>query len=109
LKNRVKISRAHNTRTSIALDFTFGVARQLTSTSLAPCRWSYQCVGASNPCRAARWVVTYVRVPHGVEFDGEELFYHIHLHGGPASVRRFLPDLIDLVRTGRLKPARSSI
>jgi len=27
LKNRVKISRAHNTRTSIALDFTFGVAR----------------------------------------------------------------------------------
>ena len=27
LKNRVKISRAHNTRTSIALDFTFGVSR----------------------------------------------------------------------------------
>jgi len=27
LKNRVKISRAHNTRTLIALDFTFGVAR----------------------------------------------------------------------------------
>jgi hypothetical protein len=27
LKNRVKISRAHNTRTSIAFNFTFGVAR----------------------------------------------------------------------------------
>jgi hypothetical protein len=26
LKNRVKISRAHNTRTSVSSDFTFGVA-----------------------------------------------------------------------------------
>ena len=36
--------------------------------------------------------VSYVGVPHGVEFKGEELFYtHVHLHGGPAPVRRFLP------------------
>src|SRR5438067_4306609 len=28
--------------------------------------------------------VSYVGVPHGVEFKGEELFYaHVHLHGGP--------------------------
>src|SRR5207245_8722928 len=32
--------------------------------------------------------VGYVGVPHGVELDGEKLFYaHVHLHGGPAPVR----------------------
>src|SRR5437870_7515506 len=36
--------------------------------------------------------VSYVGVPHGVELKGEELFYaHVHLHGGPAPVRRYLP------------------
>jgi threonine dehydrogenase-like Zn-dependent dehydrogenase len=36
--------------------------------------------------------VGYVGVPHGVELDGQELFYaHVHLHGGPAPVRRYLP------------------
>jgi threonine dehydrogenase-like Zn-dependent dehydrogenase len=26
-----------------------------------------------------------VRVPHGVELNGQKLFYtHVHLHGGPA-------------------------
>jgi threonine dehydrogenase-like Zn-dependent dehydrogenase len=29
--------------------------------------------------------VSYVGVPHGVELNGEMLFYsHVHLHGGPA-------------------------
>ena len=33
--------------------------------------------------------VGYVGVPHGVKLDGTELFYaHVHLHGGPAPVRR---------------------
>src|SRR3982074_1930520 len=41
--------------------------------------------------------VGYVGVPHGVELDGEKLFYaHVHLHGGPAPVRPYLPDLITL-------------
>ncbi len=44
--------------------------------------------------------VSYVGVPHDVELKGEELFFsHVHLHGGPAPVRRFLPKLIDLVWT----------
>ena len=35
----------------------------------------------------------YVGVPHGVEFDGQQLFFDlVHLHGGPAPVRRFLPN-----------------
>jgi len=40
--------------------------------------------------------VGYVGVAHGVELPGDELFFsHVHLHGGPAPVRRFLPELID--------------
>src|SRR5213076_1544839 len=42
--------------------------------------------------------VGYVGVPHGVELDGEQLFFsHVRLHGGPAPVRRYLPKLIEQV------------
>jgi len=51
--------------------------------------------------------IGYVGVPHGVRLDGTELFYaHVHLHGGPAPVRRFLPELIDLVYSGKLDPGK---
>ena len=51
--------------------------------------------------------VAYVGVPHGVDLDGQELFYaHVHLHGGPAPVRRFLPKLIDLVWNGKINPGK---
>jgi len=51
--------------------------------------------------------VGFVGVPHGVQIDGEELFYsHVALRGGPAPVRRFLPDLIDRVLDGRINPGK---
>jgi threonine dehydrogenase-like Zn-dependent dehydrogenase len=51
--------------------------------------------------------VSYVGVPHGVELDGARLFYtHVHLHGGPAPVRRYLPKLIELVLNDRIDPGR---
>lgn len=51
--------------------------------------------------------VGYVGIPHGVELDGEKLFYsHVHLHGGPAPVRRFLSELIDLVWNGKINPGK---
>ena len=51
--------------------------------------------------------VGYVGVPHGVELDGERLFFtHVHLHGGPAPVRRFLPELIDLVWNRKINPGK---
>ncbi len=51
--------------------------------------------------------VSYVGVPHGVELDGWELFFaHVHLHGGPAPVRRFLPGLIDLVWDRKINPGK---
>ena len=49
--------------------------------------------------------VGYVGVAHGVELSGQHLFYsHVHLHGGPAPVRRFLPDLIDRIWTRQIDP-----
>src|SRR5204863_7619687 len=51
--------------------------------------------------------VGYVGVPHGVELNGENLFYsHIHLHGGPAPVRRYLPELIKLVWSRKINPGK---
>jgi len=51
--------------------------------------------------------VGYVGVPHGVELNGQELFFtHVRFHGGPAPVRRFLPELIDLVWNGKINPGK---
>ncbi|WP_328848462.1 zinc-dependent alcohol dehydrogenase family protein [Micromonospora zamorensis] len=51
--------------------------------------------------------VGYVGVAHDVELPGEELFFsHVHLHGGPAPVRRFLPELIDLIATRQIDPGK---
>src|SRR5688572_17961300 len=51
--------------------------------------------------------VGYVGVPHGVSLDGQQLFFsHVHLHGGPAPVRRYLPKLIDLVFNGTINPGK---
>jgi threonine dehydrogenase-like Zn-dependent dehydrogenase len=51
--------------------------------------------------------VGYVGVAHGVELDGQELFFsHVHLHGGPAPVRQYLPELVDLIMRGGINPGR---
>ena len=51
--------------------------------------------------------VGYVGVSHDVELNGEQLFFSgVHLHGGPAPVRRFLPDLIDRIWTRQIDPGQ---
>ena len=51
--------------------------------------------------------VGYVGVTHGVSCPATELFFsHVHLHGGPAPVRRFLPDLMDRIWNRRIDPGR---
>jgi threonine dehydrogenase-like Zn-dependent dehydrogenase len=51
--------------------------------------------------------VGYVGVFHGMEIPGEELFFaEVHLHGGPAPVRRFLPELIDLIWNREIDPGK---
>jgi threonine dehydrogenase-like Zn-dependent dehydrogenase len=48
--------------------------------------------------------VGYVGVAHGVELPGELFFSAVHLHGGPAPVRRFLPELIELICDREIDP-----
>lgn len=70
-----------------------------------------ECVGtqesmmqAINSTRPGGYI-GYVGVPHGVSLDGEQLFFsHVHLHGGPAPVRRYLPELIKLVLDRKINP-----
>jgi threonine dehydrogenase-like Zn-dependent dehydrogenase len=72
-----------------------------------------ECVGTQESMmqaiRSARpgGFVSYVGVPHGVELNGGQLFYtHVHLHGGPAPVRRYLPELIEMILKGTINPGK---
>ncbi|MDV6293971.1 zinc-dependent alcohol dehydrogenase family protein [Rhodococcus aetherivorans] len=51
--------------------------------------------------------VGYLGVAHDVQLPGEELFFsHVHLHGGPAPVRQYLPELIDLIWSRTINPGK---
>jgi threonine dehydrogenase-like Zn-dependent dehydrogenase len=51
--------------------------------------------------------IGFVGVAHGVNLPGDELFFSaVHLHGGPAPVRRFLPDLAARILSGAIDPGR---
>ncbi|MGV3550001.1 zinc-dependent alcohol dehydrogenase family protein [Rhizobium sp.] len=51
--------------------------------------------------------IGFVGVPHGVELDGQMLFFQQKsLMGGPAPVRRYLPHLIDLILTRKINPGK---
>ena len=51
--------------------------------------------------------VGYVGVAHDVELSGDEMFFsHVHLRGGPAPVRRFLPQLVELIWNREIDPGR---
>jgi threonine dehydrogenase-like Zn-dependent dehydrogenase len=60
-----------------------------------------QAIGAARPGGH----VGYVGVSHDVSLDGAGLFFSgVHLHGGPAPVRRFLPDLIGQIWKRQIDP-----
>jgi len=72
-----------------------------------------ECVGTQESMQQAirstrpGGTVGYVGVPHGVELDVQALFFaHVRLFGGPAPVRRYLPELIELVLKERIKPGK---
>lgn len=72
-----------------------------------------ECVGTQESmmqaigCARPGGHVSFVGVPHGVSLDGWNLFFsHVHLHGGPAPVRRYLPKLIELVLSGAIQPGK---
>jgi len=70
-----------------------------------------ECVGTAEAMEQARGAarqggyVGFVGVPHGVVLEGGALFRtHLHVQGGPAPVRRYLPELIDLAWAGTSNP-----
>jgi threonine dehydrogenase-like Zn-dependent dehydrogenase len=113
----------HETRQKLAREFGAtdivtergdqGVARIKELTGDVGADSVLECVGTQEAMmqaiRATRpgGAVGFVGVPHEVAIDGRELFYtHVHLHGGPAPVRRYLPELIDLVLSGKIQPGK---
>jgi threonine dehydrogenase-like Zn-dependent dehydrogenase len=62
-----------------------------------------QAIGSTRPGGH----VSYVGVPHDVRLSGARLFSTlVHLHGGPAPVRRFLPELMDLIWNREIDPGK---
>ncbi|WP_158818212.1 zinc-dependent alcohol dehydrogenase family protein [Methylocapsa sp. S129] len=113
----------HESRQKLARDFGAtdivvergeeGVARVKDMTDGVGADSVLECVGTQEAMmQAIRSIrpggfVGYVGVPHGVEINGEALFFtHVHLHGGPAPVRRYLPDLIEQVWDRKINPGK---
>jgi threonine dehydrogenase-like Zn-dependent dehydrogenase len=70
-----------------------------------------ECVGTNDSMRQAFAVarpgstVGFVGVPHGVELPVNRMFAkNVGLAGGVAPVRRYLPELLDLVTSGAVNP-----
>ena len=120
---RIIAMSGHESRQKLALEFGAtdivtergdeGVARIKDLTRGFGADSVLECVGTQESMQQAvrstrpGGYVGYVGVPHGVSFDGQPLFFAtIHLHGGPAPVRRYLPHLIDLVWQGKIKPGK---
>jgi threonine dehydrogenase-like Zn-dependent dehydrogenase len=113
----------HETRQKLAREFgatdivtergDAGVARIKELTNGIGADSVLECVGTQESMQQAiqstrpGGFVSYVGVPHGVELDGQQTFFaHVHLHGGPAPVRRYLPMLIDLIVKDKIHPGK---
>jgi len=49
----------------------------------------------------------FVGVPHGVSLDMGQMFgAEVHIFGGPAPVRKYLPQMIDLIYKGEIFPGK---
>ena len=113
----------HKTRQALALEYGAtdivsergdeGVARvkELTggvgADSVLECVGTQQSMTQALQCARPGAMIGYVGVPHGVQFDGQQLFFAQRgLMGGPAPVRRFLPHLMELVRDRKINPGK---
>jgi threonine dehydrogenase-like Zn-dependent dehydrogenase len=113
----------HKQRQALALEFgatdivsergDAGVARIKELTSGIGADAVLECVGTDESMHQALKsarpgaMVGFVGVPHGVQLDGEFMFYtQVGMLGGPAPVRRFLPHLIDLVLQRKISPGK---
>lgn len=113
----------HKTRQDLALEYgatdivsergDAGVARIKELTKRIGADAVLECVGTQESMTQAIQVarpgsmIGYVGVPHGVEFDGQTLFFsQTGMMGGPAPVRRFMPHLLDLVLSRKINPGK---
>jgi threonine dehydrogenase-like Zn-dependent dehydrogenase len=113
----------HETRSALARDFGAtdiveergedGIARIMDLTEGIGAESVIEAVGMEQSMSQAMGVcrpggtIGYVGVPHGVSLDGQQLFFRQQrMLGGPAPVRRFLPDLMDRVLQGRIQPGK---
>ena len=120
---RVIAMSRHKTRQDLALEFgatdivsergEAGVARIKELTQRVGADSVLECVGTKESmaqalqCARPGSMIGYIGVPHGVEFDGQQLFFsQVGMLGGPAPVRRFLPHLMDLVLTRKINPGK---
>ena len=90
-----------------------GIARIKDMTDGVGAESVLECVGMGESMEQAMGVcrpggtIGYVGVPHGVSFDGQRLFFkQQRMLGGPAPVRRFLPDLMNRVLAGKIQPGK---
>ena len=112
-ENRQKLAREFGATDIVTERGDEGIARTKDLTNGIGADSVLECVGTQESMKQAihstrpGGYVSYVGVPHGVELDGQQLFFtHVHLHGGPAPVRRFLPKLIDLILNGTINPGK---
>lgn len=120
---RVIAMSRHKSRQDLALAFGAtdivaergdeGVARVKEMTGGIGADAVLECVGTADAMQQAirstrpGGFVGFVGLPHGVTFGAEDIFRtQVGLRGGVAPVRRYLPDLIDRVLAGKLKPGK---
>jgi threonine dehydrogenase-like Zn-dependent dehydrogenase len=121
--DRIIAMSRHKTRQDLALEYgatdivaergEAGVNRIKALTKNVGADSVLECVGTKESmmqalqCARPGAMVGYVGVPHGVELDGQQLFFSQRgLLGGPAPVRRFLPHLMDLVAERKINPGK---
>ncbi|MER8971642.1 MULTISPECIES: zinc-dependent alcohol dehydrogenase family protein [unclassified Mesorhizobium] len=111
--SRQKLAREFGATDIVAERGEEGVARIKELTKGVGADSVLECVGTGESfdqalaCSRPGGTIGYVGVPHGVSFDGQNLFFgQKRMLGGPAPVRRFLPDLMDRVLKGRIKPGK---
>lgn len=88
---------------AMIMELTNGVGAESVVEAVGMSESMDQAMGVCRP----GGTIGYVGVPHGVSFDGQNLFFaQRRMMGGLAPVRRFLPDLMDRVLKGAIQPGK---
>ncbi|HWI42435.1 MAG TPA: zinc-dependent alcohol dehydrogenase family protein [Nocardioides sp.] len=110
---RQELARAFGATHVVAARGREGVAEVREITGGVGVDAALECVGTNDAMRTALNAtrpgggVGFVGVPHGVELPVQRLFQkNIGVRGGMAPVRRYLPELLELVQQRRIDPGK---